>query len=384
MKKIIQVLIRCSEEITDNKRKSLIRAHRVIFQAFNGAKFDNNFIFKSKRIQFKEIIESFGLLQMSLKDGYIEFRDPLRMTGTATLAGLCKYYNIPPEFSKDEFPHKFDYAEHLDYVGAVPPAEFWESEQVPDDFNDPAYIYDFRQKSNHYQKLECVSLAIIWHKLSKELYGITNLRTIDFLTAPYLAYKFLMENVPPHGVKVCSDRYVDAWMRKSIQGGRCFVQKGYFKYVDADNFEKHLSNELFEKCEDYLCDFDASSLYPSAMSMFEYPVGQPYWEQYVDAVRDALNSQNHDFPLGIVECEVSFPDITGQIFPLLSHKSHDGRLLYTFQTEPYKIIIKTTIDIMEAVKYNGVVVVQVFNALLFPKRLPIFHDAITTLFNLKL
>ena len=39
---------------------------------------------------------------------------------------------------------------------------------------------------------------------------------------------------------------------------------------------------------------------------------------------------------------------------------------------------------MEAVKYNKVVVTQVFKALLFPKKSPIFRDTIRKLFNMRL
>ena len=131
-----------------------------------------------------------------------------------------------------------------------------------------------------------------------------------------------------------------------------------------------------------MCDEDAS-LYPSAMAMFEYPVGQPYWADDVEDVKNALNSLYTSFPVGCVECEISFP-YTGGICTLLSYKVPDSRLLYTFQTKPYKRITKTTTYIMEAVKYNKAVVVKVFNAMLFPERMPIFRNAITTLFNLKL
>ena len=36
------------EKKKNRKRTALINDHKVIFQAFNGAKFDNHFVFKSK------------------------------------------------------------------------------------------------------------------------------------------------------------------------------------------------------------------------------------------------------------------------------------------------------------------------------------------------
>ena len=45
---------------------------------------------------------------------------------------------------------------------------------------------------------------------------------------------------------------------------------------------------------------------------------------------------------------------------------------------------KTTIDIMEAVKYNKATVTQVFKALIFPDNSPIFRNTIRKLFNERL
>ena len=109
------------------KRKELAKANKIILYAHNGANYDNHFIFKSKRLQFDEIIDSHGLINIVMREGYVEFRDTMRMTGPASLASLCKDFKLPPEYSKTEFPHKFASRDHLNYVGAPPPAEFWTS-----------------------------------------------------------------------------------------------------------------------------------------------------------------------------------------------------------------------------------------------------------------
>ena len=133
-------------------------------------------------------------------------------------------------------------------------------------------------------------------------------------------------------------------------------------------------------CDDYLDDLDAVSLYPSAMKLFDYPVGEAYWEHDVDKVVTALNYCDATFPLGIVECEIT-PD-QNQICPLLSHRTKYGRLRYTL--DPNQRLTKTTIDIMEAVKYNKARVTKVFNALLWKDRKPIFRDPITKLFTMRI
>ena len=118
------------------------------------------------------------------------------------------------------------------------------------------------------------------------------------------------------------------------------------------------------------------------MWKYDYQIGKPYFESDTEKVRAALNRCDANFPSGFVECEVQFrdPDI---ICPLLAQKKAD-RLRYTAESVQ-RFSSKTTIDIMEAVKYNKAVVTEkVFKALLFPDKIPIFRDTIRKLFNLRL
>lgn len=166
---------------------------------------------------------------MVLKGGYIEFRDMMRLTGPAKLATLCKDFKLPPMFSKSEFPQKVASREHLNDVGEVPADEYWPSGVSPEEHIGK--LFDFKEVNTKYQKLDCVSACIIRHKLSKNIYDMTKLRTSDFVTGPY---RFLLESVPKGLIKICSDRSVDAWIRSAIQGGRCFPQKAFFKSRFAD------------------------------------------------------------------------------------------------------------------------------------------------------
>ena len=105
-------------------------------------------------------------------------------------------------------------------------------------------------------------------------------------------------------------------------------------------------------------------------------------EHDISKVKTALNNCDESFPLGIVECKIIFQDgDNSTICPLLSHKLPDGRLRYTFET--YQRLIKTTIDIMEAVKHNHAKVVEVYNALLWTERYPIFKESINRLFKMR-
>jgi hypothetical protein len=85
----------------------------------------------------------------------------------------------------------------------------------------------------------------------------------------------------------------------------------------------------------------------------------------------ALNDCDPDFTLGMVECDIVFDHPENQICPLISH-TMNGRLEYTF--EQNQRVRKTTIDIMEAVKYNHASVFQVFTAMLWTDRAPILRE----------
>ena len=181
-----------------------------------------------------------------------------------------------------------------------------------------------------------------------------------------MAYHFFLEKSPPNSIYVCSERSVDTFIRSSIQGGICFPQKPYFKSCDFDEIlihwnlynnskcdeqkiaEQIILNQLYQNLTDYLVYLDAVSLYASAEYMFVYPSGKPDWKHNLDDVKDALNRCDENLPLGIVDFEIT-PN-KDAIYPLLSHLSKDSRLLYT--VEPKQRLTKTTIGVMEEVKYN--------------------------------
>ena len=114
------------ERVQERKHTEIIQAYKIILSAFNGSRFDNQFIFKSENILFELITYYFGLIQIVLKGSCVEFRDMMRMTVSAKLKSLCKDYKLLPDYSKTDFPHKFPCKNHLDYIGPVPGAEYWE------------------------------------------------------------------------------------------------------------------------------------------------------------------------------------------------------------------------------------------------------------------
>jgi hypothetical protein len=411
------------QEAKDRKMSELIRNHRTIYFYFNGSKFDIQFIWKSKRLKFEKVIDSFGIIYLALEGELVVFYDMIRLTGIASLASLCRDYNLPPEYSKTEFPIFFPNRNNLDYFGVCPEAKYWPSGEIPDEQLGNKE-FNMKETSIDYQIKDCVSTTMIFHKLYVNINKITGLDIRDFITISQLGFQYTMEQVPPRMITLPSERKVDSFDRESIQGGSTYPQIGEtmsksfftiynlwktyqdeYKSLDtilsnqcfskkarhlicgfSSSISQTLFKQLYDLCDDGEHDLDGVSLYPSAMILYDYPCGEQYWEQDLDMVCRKLNECDESLPLGIVECIIS-PDssinpdtgIPNQVCPLLSHHSEEGNLLYTLT--PNQLLIKTTIDLMEAVRYNKAVINKVIKAHMWKDKYPLFRKGMTKLFK---
>jgi hypothetical protein len=88
-----------------------------------------------------------------------------------------------------------------------------------------------------------------------------------------------------------------------------------------ENCQKEMI-KIYDNVTDYIEDYDAVSLYASAMANYEFPTGTTYWSDDLDEVKKALNNGDTSFPLGIVECVVEFDNPGYIVCPLLSFASH--------------------------------------------------------------
>ena len=78
------------EKKCKRKKNHLIKLNRLIIYGFNSGNYDDHFIFKCPDLLFSSIIENHGIISLALEDGYIEFRDVIKMTGICKLEKLCK------------------------------------------------------------------------------------------------------------------------------------------------------------------------------------------------------------------------------------------------------------------------------------------------------
>ena len=375
----------------NSQENRLKRRFKVIFYAHNGGKYDSHFMLKNKDLLFgRKIIDSGGLISLPLKDDVLEFRDSMRITGRVgcALDKLCKSFGLPKEYSKTDFPHLFMSSDTIDYVGKVPPAIYWKGNKIPEQYQDKEF--NVPETSCHYQRLDVVSLTILWAIYKKTFYDITGYDINKFYTKSTISYNHVMSYIPEGEVKIIQDHSIDSWIRSEIvQGGRVFPQKGLFKsklFDEILNAQPSQLQELYRFClesGDYLHDLDARSLYPSALSLFEYPIGDIKWvekEEDLELVRQAINSCDTNFPICFVKCMVTFPHKHEcyNVCPLLAYHLETGEMLYTLIDRVYS---KTSIDLIEAVKYNKAYITKVYCALMFSNKKPIFRNQINDMYS---
>jgi len=464
--------------------RKLINANRAVFYAHNGANYDIQFIWKSRNIPFKSVIEHHGIISLEAFGGLVHFLDTMKITGPASLKSLCLNYLVPLRYGKTEFPHRFATPERLHYIGKVPSSEYWGSDGIPEEWQDPSLVFDFKAVSDRYQKLDCVALLLLWQRVRDTLRGFSGMDVEDYMTVPGLAMNYVMARTPPvvirdgvseGGIYVCTDAPVDHFIRRSIQGGRVCCQKGEFESksysaihaaldrlkkpddavapltddqalpkeynavidrlerldLEEGKFKVPVTPErsaerqtlmqrltvlkqrmaernaeliaVYRETTDYMTDLDATSLYPSAMARFPYPTGKPFWalaatgpvgENVVttERVQAALNNQDESFYLGIIDCDLHYPSVAAGASitcPVLAERESSGaarhtkgdakgRLLYTFAPKTH--LVKTSVDLIQAVRYNGAVITQVHAALLWPTRDFVFKAPIEALF----
>eukprot|EP00033_Pygsuia_biforma_P000450 GCRY01000534.1.p1 GENE.GCRY01000534.1~~GCRY01000534.1.p1 ORF type:complete len:1471 (-),score=118.29 GCRY01000534.1:1187-5599(-) len=389
--------------------KEFKREHGIIFYAHNGGNFDTQFVIKNSRFEFDKsgfTMSNGSIISLALIGGFIEFRDTMKITGPTSLAKLCKDYKLDKKYTKTYFPHEFVKRKTLNYVGEVPEKSYW-PKGAHEEFlkmNPDMKEFDLRKICEDYLRLDCVSLALVWEKVAKSFYDITGISVRNVVTMPGLAYKYFISKFPrptidkdmvednSNAVSIVTDRAIDNFIRKSVQGGRCIVQKSKFESTDFDMDKwcakedeseetvQERRKEIYEKIvmnKSYCTDFDACSLYPSAMYSFEYPLGKPYWVKELDQLANEINVLKRN-KLSIIECDVTFMNPDSIICPLLSEKSKDGRLVYP--AYELKGIIKTSIDLMEAVKYNGARISNIRKAIEWENKGKIF-DCIKDLYD---
>lgn len=181
-------------------------------------------------------------------------------------------------------------------------------------------------------------------------------------------------------------------IQKSVVGGR--VMRNHNLVNKIDKYEEVMqyigkeataerNTELNKLVQDALVDFDAVSLYPSAISVCPMPAGMPYIEcrevtdkPQIIAIMKKLISQKKKF---FICCDVTTrKDLR---YPILSEMLESGR---NFRNGEFKQIVIGDTTFMDAVTYQSISLDKIHYIIAFPDTCDKFSKLIKCLFNLRL
>jgi len=154
------------------------------------------------------------------------------------------------------------------------------------------------------------------------------------------------------------DPVVDAFFRAACYGGRIL------------HWQKEFNSKV-SKSE--MIALDGTSLYPSAMALGEYPVGQGRVEN--DFTLEKLREKQMTGKLFIAEIEFSTPNIR---YPIHPYRTDKGAVIYCCGDKLRGVY--TSVDI-EEMEHDGYVINQSFRGVWWTKKAKIFENIITELFE---
>ena len=214
-------------------------------------KFDSFVPFEKKHftITFKD---SLAMLQMSLKNvaksyGLDEkeiypYNYP---NGSRVVNRLCPLYEVLQEaeiqdgWTKDDEEH---FMRNCKKIGCL---------------TKPG-MFDLMKYTEYYCKRDVAITCVGFLTFCDSIYHHFNINPLNYLTLPSVAYKLLEKTLSGKNIWEYSGD-VKATISKAIYGGRC---------MSAWNKSHHVKGEIV--------DFDAVSLYPSAIARMYIPTGRPH------------------------------------------------------------------------------------------------------------
>jgi len=324
----------------DKLRTELINQNKIILYAHNSGKFDTYFIYNNKNIKFNNIInKNSSIISLSSYDGILEFKDTYQFMNMS-LSKICKGFKIPDEYAKSEFSHDKFNEEMLN-----------NREETLEKYKNDVYKY----LAN-----DVISLSLVFDLFAKNIYKITKLYVVDFISIPQLTHYYLTKEVYcKYPMYIINSLPIDRIIRKSIVGGFCYALKPYFISKQYNDDIRHFNElddakkqEIYDKINDYIFVGDINSLYPASCARFPYPIGPPSLildEKTLEEKRQQLNSLTYPYH-AIICCDVVYHKRENLILTALTEKAKDGRIFYL--THDKYNIIKTSVDLEDEINFN--------------------------------
>lgn len=162
-----------------------------------------------------------------------------------------------------------------------------------------------REEIIEYLEADVMGLQDLFNQLNSALYTKWGRNMTEFLTTSHTTYNIFLHEIDGKNWIQKHNHKASTMIRQAIYGGRVYPNKKVFntsKPLTADN-------------DDYLMNIDKVSLYPSAMSKYEYPIGKCYFS----------NKEQPQY-MGIYECDVIPPK--NILNPVLGRRGDDGGLVW--------------------------------------------------------
>jgi len=409
MEKKLQINSKWNNLMKEQRKKLM---HRFI--GFNNSRYDNFLVLMSKRAHVTSLLKNNGILSLKLWE-YIEFVDQYRHT-RGSLANLCKSYKVGKKWSKTVFPHELanklgwklvNYECDMKQLKWYDFSKFIEDgkeklKQFKKEYSEKKF--NFRDISIHYQKLDCISLLILRENYASEMLKEYGVKVGGFLTissiSGHLTKKYLSKNFKNKSkVWVIKNYIIDKFIKEAIYGGFVSPIKLFYESHDRPKY-KHLKKaeeytlDEYNKMIDFLVDIDAVSLYPSAMSLFAYPVGKPKIikkMKTLEIIRKNLNSGKQMEKMFICMCDIKYKRPKGEkndlIIPILCEKEKvNGTLKNIYDLTKKEKVVYDNIKLEDAIKYSkgGHQITKIHMMIMWPKKEFIFKEFIDQMFENRL
>ena len=217
---------------------------KLYINAFNGANFDHYYLYKEylkKNIIAKNARQSGSIISCKYKN--IAFFDVCKHL-QGSLSQNLKSFKC--EIQKGDFDHDL--------------ASRWEDMKE-----------NLREDCIKYLRSDVVGLRELFDKLNNSVFKEYKVNITSYISTSSLSFNLWKRTLKGFDIRL-PNLEQEGCFRQSVRGGRCYKSKSGFVSKQYESYKKNEAK--FEDIDDYIIDADVVSLYPAAMTQFEFPVGE--------------------------------------------------------------------------------------------------------------
>jgi hypothetical protein len=326
----------------------VLKQENKIICAYNGAGFDFHFLMNDligRGMELKNVILS-GSKLMSLKFGKNMRLWDICLFTLSSLKAACSSFGVSAENAKTEFDHNR--------------IKSWED------------VESCRSEVEPYIKRDVMGMKEVVEKFSAMLFETFKVHMTEFVTLSAMSYAIWTNSTKELLELPDTEKY--EFIRQSLYGGRTYPQQREFTSRQYDEIVNAKSSEdlkeTYKKMDDWIFNADATSLYPTAMVKYEYPLGNSVWAEGCDI--DPANLK-----IGIYDIDIT-PNTDLQV-PILPQKTDNGGISWNLLPRRG---VYTSADIDNALKY-GYKITKIHRGLTYNMKGDIFSDYIMKCYKIK-